>query len=216
MDQPHLEQNLASHTSSSRTARDYLDKILQDRFILPVPSDMASYLKLLLAERKIMQNNGDLFQGVNQNQLIEVLNRNLPHNPRKIKLFFAAWERYLKLIKPQWLRASVATATPSKDWRITVILCYLAVYEEPIYRCIELAPEQFLNELVDFVNGGTVNSPLYADLSLPPDMPMTASVNDSDNPKCYLWIARLVEELRAQPQLLNAASIRFHLIDSLK
>lgn len=219
MDQNHLEKNLQPFKNKPRAARDYLDKMLQDRFVLPVPRDMKYYIHTLLDNRKIVDSHPELFTGTTIDELAETLNNNLPHNPRKIKLFLAVWQRYLELISKQ-------KPVDSLDWRITVILCYLTVYEEPIYRSIELAPGKFASELLNFVRGtyphGDPEDDIYHGLELPPNAPV-ASGGTSTGPTAakysphYFWIASLINKVFiSNPSVNQDETIRHHLIDSRK
>jgi hypothetical protein len=213
MDQKHLEENLPPFKDKPRAARDYLDKMLQDRFVLPVPTDMKVYISGLLEKREIPPTTASaLFNGVTRDDVTNTLNDNLPHNPRKIKLFLAAWQRYLDIISKQ-------SASQNLDWRITVILCYLAVFEEPIYRSIELAPEKFADELIKFVDGlhtpTTNDDTVYKGLALPPKLPVSGGMSGSsmtNNSHHYFWISPLIKEI--VPSAPTATIIRLHLIDS--
>jgi hypothetical protein len=62
---------------------------------------MEEYIKRLLnpAEdnelKKMLQQRFDLKEPDWPDVLIETLNKNLPHNPRKVKAFLSAWKLYL-------------------------------------------------------------------------------------------------------------------------
>ena len=228
MDQDHLEQNLGSistYKDKPRSAREYLDKMLQDRFVLPVPTNMKAYLESLLETRKIMEKHTALLLTTTQVILIDTLNDNLPHNPRKIKLFFSAWERYLGLITQQ-------QELPGLNWQITIILTYLAVFEEPIYRSIEISPVYYNDELLRFIRTRANELAEYKGLELPPGLPLfpgtesSSSDLDSENQQqksrnkdndtlsyqCrnIFRIAYLIEQIGS----IQATTIGRHLVDS--
>jgi len=127
--------------------------MFQNVFLLPVPADVQHYIeqilisdtgdfKTLLVNRFGLQNN-------DWPTLIATLNDNLPHNPRKLKGFIAAWKVYT---------GALANRHPNiqLDWRLLLILNYLGQFEEPLFRRVEIDPG-FYSDVLTFCQRG--NSP---------------------------------------------------------
>ncbi|MBM3459094.1 MAG: hypothetical protein FJX77_11255, partial [Armatimonadetes bacterium] len=176
VDRRHLEDTLARVLSarpgdSPRSeelfrARDYLDKMFQQFFPLPTPPRVTRFAGEILncADAVTRQIREDRFGFQDWNEICRAVDQNLEHNPRRIKAFLAAWQTTLRLLDDQ---------TPEGDtlnWRLTLILTYLAVFEEPIYRRIEQHPVRYLSELQEFSLGAAVLSHVraYQALSGPP------------------------------------------------
>jgi hypothetical protein len=62
--------------------------------------------------------------------LVKTLDACLPRNPRKVKGLVAAWKLYAVLLAEQKPQEAF-------DWRVTLVLNYLAQFEEPLYRKVE-------------------------------------------------------------------------------
>lgn len=226
MDQAHLEQSLTHALpdgDDTRIARNYLDKMIQDRFVLPIPQDIEKYLGSLLDKYRLKTNYFGLFKDYEAQHIVDVISKNLPHNPRKIKLFFAAWSRYLSLLYKQQYRSS-----GYYSWQLSIILTYLAVYEEPIYRAIEIEPQYYLNTLVPFCKGEIQGNSQLKDFLLPSDQ-LSGELNSSElntvdlkaetenykhpQESNIFWIARLINDVTSKT-IPNTETIKSHLINS--
>jgi hypothetical protein len=243
LDQQHLESSIARALTGERElwehrpkARDYLSKMFQSNFHLPVPSQTRQYIESLLA----FDEDGDFREQLqtlfNFNKkhlplLVETLDENLPHNPRKIKSFISSWKLYLDALQGAGL---------ALDWRLTLILQYLAHFEEPLFRRIEQALDFYNDELVPYCKTGYTNHPLFSGLELPYVKQAMASESDRagglgsrlsgaefsasqslDNGKDQrrplaepriFWISRLVNQLASQHTRLDGDDILRHLL----
>ncbi|MGH8547497.1 MAG: hypothetical protein ACRERU_02625 [Methylococcales bacterium] len=160
-------------------------------------------------------------------QLVTALDQNLPNNPRRIKAFVSSWKLYLDALP--------APAQGTLDWRLTLILQYLAQFEAPLFRRIEQAPAFYSNEFVGFCRSGYSAHPLFDGLERPYEMaqspqssdktgglddgsPLPVPANAADatrllpEPRIF-WISRLVRELAdAYGASLDEEMIRRHLV----
>lgn len=174
LDQQHLESSIAKALSGEKEswryrplARDYLSKMFQGLFLLPVPRSAANYVKKVLSpeDGDFKQKIEELFDFKDGNwaELERALDENLPHNPRKIKSFIASWKLYLDLLPDQ-------PAGEKLDWRLTLILHYLAQFEEPLFRKVEEAPAFYNDHIVQFCFNGQSNNWMFDGLERPYEM----------------------------------------------
>ncbi|MEP7341924.1 MAG: P-loop NTPase fold protein [Acidobacteriota bacterium] len=156
LDQQHLEETIARALSGEKetwqfryVARDYLNKMFQGLFLLPVPRRTTHFVEALLDKEDILfwQRLEQLFNFTEQDwpKLVQALDENLPHNPRKIKSFISSWKLYLDTLPEK---------TAKLDWRLTLVLHYLAQFEEPLFRKVEEAPEFYEDHIVRFCRLG--------------------------------------------------------------
>lgn len=172
LDQQQLERVITKALSGDKeiwrnrpTGRDYLSKMFQALFLLPVPRETKAYVNHLLGidflpsseqplttpdkrRRDQKKDFEDLlkelfgFQPGELPKLITAIDSNVPHNPRKIKSFISSWRLYIE---------SLCDRKVGKlDWRLTLILHYLAQFEEPIFRKIEQSPGFYNDQLLPF------------------------------------------------------------------
>ena len=178
LDQQQLEQVIAKAFSGDKEdrarfrpmARDYLSKMFQGIFLLPVPRDTKQYIRLLLdfdgdqdftARLDKLFGYGDFgFSKEDREVIVTALDENLPHNPRKIKSFISSWKLFLDALPDD---------RKDLDWRLTVILHYLAQFEEPLFRRVEQSPAFYNEEIVQFCRTGINinNSWMFDGLRLP-------------------------------------------------
>ncbi len=174
LDQQHLESSIAKALSGEKEtwryrplARDYLSKMFQGLFLLPVPRSAANYVKKILhpEDGDFKQKLEALFDFKDGDwaTLERALDENLPHNPRKIKSFIASWKLYLDLLPDQ-------PAGEKLDWRLTLILHYLAQFEEPLFRKVEEAPAFYNDHIVKFCFNGQSNNWMFDGLERPYEM----------------------------------------------
>ena len=188
LDQKHLEETIARVFSGKEQpwrfrplAREYLGKMFQCQFLLPVTPEVTRFIEQTLnfqASAELLNLLKNRFQLKSDTGLFADLNGCLPHNPRKIKAFIASWRLYLNLLTEQ-------KAIVTFDWRLTVVLNYLAQFEEPIYRKVEEAPGFFQDEVLRFCKSGEVSPqfrPLFDGLELPYKGPTPSSVTSSGIP----------------------------------
>ena len=248
IDQQHLESSIARALSGEKEtwryrplARDYLSKMFQTTFLLPVPRYTTDYVDQLLDRddgsfRNRLRLLFDLhfhdFVNDDWPRLVNALDLNLPHNPRKLKSFVASWKTYLDVLPPP------SAAERKLDWRLTLILQYLAQFEEPIYRRIEQFPDFYTQQLLGFCNRKLERPhPLFDGLELPAEDPTTQTAAQSaadpgalGEPRVitaaqsigkdalqllpeprFFWISRLVNEVAATLQAIDPDMIRHHL-----
>ncbi len=174
LDQQHLESSIAKALSGEKEtwryrplARDYLSKVFQGLFLLPVPRSAADYVKkvLNLDDEDFRQKLEKLFDFKDEDwlELERALDENLPHNPRKIKSFISSWKLYLDLLPDQ-------PADEKLDWRLTLILHYLAQFEEPLFRKVEEAPAFYNDHIVPFCREGYSAGWMFEGLERPYEM----------------------------------------------
>jgi hypothetical protein len=175
IDQQHLEQSIAKALSGEKEtwryrpmARDYLSKMFQSFFLLPVPRKTDEYVKELLdpteAEfNRCLQRLFAYNPATDEAKLVAALNENLPHNPRKIKSFVNSWKLYLETLPDQ-------PANEKLDWRLTLILHYLAQFEEPLFRKVEENPNFYSQHIVQFCRNGYSPHWLFDGLERPHDI----------------------------------------------
>lgn len=180
LDQKHLENAIAHELSSEESARyrplarEYLGKMFQCQFLLPVTRDMRPFIESILRfdDDAVFSSLISERFGVDRSariELIKSLNECLPHNPRKVKAFVAAWKVYLSLLAQQ--------GKGSLDWRITIVLNYLAQFEEPLYRKVEEAPGFLQDHIYRFCKVGQStyrSGSLFDGLELPYESPVTS------------------------------------------
>jgi hypothetical protein len=253
IDQTHLENSIARTLSGEKEtwryrplARDYLNKMFQATFLLPVPRDAVGYIEKLLDRddgnfRDSLANlfgivTGPTSQFVSPawDQLVQTLDRNLPHNPRKLKCFVASWKTYLDVLDPPALSAL------KLDWRLTLILQYFAQFEEPLYRRVEQFPDFYNQHILPFCQGRqTKPHPLFDGLEIPSDDPSgsadgtganesgslgsgsgtllggATSSDASGSPTIpeprFFWVSRLVNDLARTQVTIDQDAIRRHL-----
>ncbi len=245
IDQQHLENSIAKALSGEKEtwryrplARDYLSKMFQSVFHLPVPRATHQYIEQMLDFQdeafniRLTQLFG--FQEGDRKRLVEALNNNLPRNPRKIKSFIASWKLFLDALPalPNLQRL---------DWRLTLVLQYLAQFEEPLFRKIEQSPAFYSDELVKFCQLGFSPHPLFDGLELPYGTQHLSSESDKsgslgsaalsaglpavepskkDEPKRLpepriFWISQIINELAKEfGTKLKDELIMFHLLQS--
>jgi hypothetical protein len=203
LDQNHLERSIAKALSGERDtwphrplAREYLSKILQSLFHLPVPRHSSRYVEELLDPndedfKRQLENLFGLTQPVGWKQLVDALDRNLPHNPRKIKSFIASWKLYLDaLIGP-------VEGEEKLEWRLTLVLHYLAQFEEPLFRKVEEAPAFYFEQVLRFCRMGSTKHPLFHGLELPYK---SGSETDEEGGVGDVESGREKDESKSQPQ----------------
>jgi hypothetical protein len=178
LDQQHLETSIAKALSGEKEtwryrpiARDYLNKIFQNLFLLPVPRATHRYVEQLLrpeddplrAEFESQLAALFDFTGADWPALVRALDENLPHNPRKIKAFIYSWRLHLDALPEN---------PPEKlDWRLSLVLHYLAQFEEPLFRKVEEAPSFYNDVIVKFCQENVRSHYLLDDgLELPYEM----------------------------------------------
>ena len=239
MDQSHLESSIAktlsgeSATFSYRPlARDYLNKMFQNLFLLPVPRDISKYIRDLLdLDAKFKAQLAELFglTGEDTEFLVKALDRCLPHNPRKAKAFVSSWKLHLDMLP------SPTGPDSALDWRLSLILHYLAQFEEPLFRKVEEAPEFYDDHIVKFCLGRDVKGHWLIDgLELPyggaqsgdsseetgaiegnTELSTARSDDTAQNkprPRIF-WISRLINELARDNSInLSAEFINRHLV----
>lgn len=209
IDREHLEINIAKVLHGEKDgwnyrpiARDYLNKMFQHLFVLPTPGLTGDFLQSLWGANfrndRLWQTASRLFEWTGAGEtlaldaLMKTLDSNLPHNPRKIKSFLASWATSLEMVeKPD-------STGPSLDWRLSVVLHYLAQFEEPLFRKVEESPGFLSNEIFRFCRGSGANSPYFKGLELPYEMPAGSGVpeeNKEGPPPRTFWIARLISEI---------------------
>ncbi len=247
IDQQHLESLIARALSGESAtwryrplARDYLSKMFQTTFLLPVPRHANSYIDQLLDRddgnfherlRDLFDFSVGDFTAGDWPKLVAALDVNLPHNPRKLKSFIASWKTYLDVLP------SRANGEGKLDWRLTVILQYLAQFEEPLYRRIEQFPHFYNQHLLPFSKGmQSKPHPLFDGLEIPvegaaapvrsiadesgalsggtPPAPGTGDKTDDNQPlpePRFFWISRLINELAQDQKEIEPEAIRRHL-----
>ena len=244
IDQNHIERSIAKALSGAAQtwdhrpfARDYLSKIFQNLFHLPVPRHMSNYLEHLLdrSDASFRTQLADLF-GVTDTEwkhLVDALDKNLPHNPRKMKSFISSWRLHLDSLP------EAEKDAPKLNWRLSLILHYLAQFEEPLFRKIEEAPAFYSNHVVRFCQKKDVGpSRLFDGLELPyahptfgseseekgeldssppPRTPEEADRQTEDKGKSLreprvFWISRLVNELATEGMIMDDERIYRHLL----
>lgn len=117
-------------------AREYLEKIVQTSLLVPRPVSIDDYVAHLLTQEK---------------QVVQLLGRKwfnkcLPHNPRKIKSFITSYRLYLRMLDAQFVRYGLDKTSLNIEY--AAVLCYLAHFEEEIYRAVERDPEYFETILI--------------------------------------------------------------------
>jgi hypothetical protein len=245
IDQKQLEEAIAKVLSGQDEtwryrplARDYLSKMFQGLFLLPVPVSARQYLDgLLNREDKSFRQRLEVLFGWKDEDwdaLIKALDESLPHNPRKIKAFISSWKLMLSLLPDP------PPGAERLQWRLTVILNYLGQFEEPIFREVEEAPGFYSDQIVPFCQYGLSSHVLFEGLKVPYNAspaeaelkggfggtppPATESAlsppEDAQGDKAkpappprVFWISRLVNELRGdRGRSISEAEVRRHLL----
>ncbi|MCI0485524.1 MAG: KAP family NTPase [Blastocatellia bacterium] len=234
LDQQHLENSIAKALSGEKEtwryrpmARDYLSKIFQTLFHLPVPRRTSEYVeKVLDSQDEDFKRRLDELFALTANdwpKLVRALDENLPHNPRKIKSFITSWKLYLDSLP------KIENENDRLDWRLTLILHYLAQFEEPLFRKVEEAPAFYSDHILKFCRGEFSVSPhpLFYGLERPYEMSRideTGNLDDEsgglDDPGStsgseqkkdeskplaeprIFWISRLVVQLAKETTLM--------------
>lgn len=248
LDQERLEEIIARTLSDRddretlQRARIYLSKILQHSFLLPLPETIQPFTRRLLmasgishaAEsrtaspkdalqggpplRILLEESFGLEKGQFPEMIVEELDRSLPHNPRKTKAFLSSWILYLQLL--------VERSDEPLDWRLTVVLNYLAQFEEPIFRVIERSPERYNTELLRFCETGDWTLPVFEGIEwrgTPPSEQLSEETGELErrmsSPKTnqqrpwrtrWLHVDELILEMGEQP----VPKLRSHLLGS--
>jgi len=191
IDQQHLEISIARALSGEKEtwphrslARDYLSKMFQTTFLLPVPRNANKYIDELLDHDdgnfhdRLHQLFGLRVRDFTNDEwplLVRALNWNLPHNPRKLKSFIASWKIYLDMLP------APADGEDKLNWRLTLILQYLAQFEEPLYRRVEQFPNFYNQHLLPFCQRKLKKPhPLFDRLELPDEEPGTQADAPTD------------------------------------
>ncbi len=124
--------------------------MFQSFFHLPVPRVTDNYLHELLDPSDVdfkacFQRlfNFDLSVAGNWKTLTKALDENLPHNPRKIKSFVNSWKLYIESLPDP-------PAGQPLYWRLTMVLHYLAQFEEPLFRKVEENPAFYADHIARF------------------------------------------------------------------
>lgn len=249
IDQQHLESSIARALSGEKEtwryrplARDYLSKMFQSMFLMPVPRTVRDYIDLLLdrdegAFHETLRNLFNIkvidFTTDDWLELVEALDLNLPHNPRKLKSFIASWKTHLDMLP-------VSPQNKEKlDWRLTLILQYLAQFEEPLYRRVEQFPNFYNQYLLPFCQRQVTRPhPLFDGLEIPaeettvqaeigtategepgalgsPPTVITSTSEKSDGQTLpeprFFWISRLINEVAKGQKTIEPEVIRRHL-----
>lgn len=236
IDQKHLEESVSRVLSKDEdtrryrpAAREYLSKMFQCQFLLPVPGTVAR----LVHETLDVAQGGPLAVILKTRcgsvtfdftKLTKTLDQCLPHNPRKVKSFIAAWKLYMSLLPAQQPAPAVI------DWRFTLILNYLAQFEEPLYRKVEESPGFYSDRVVAFCSDPkkVLPDPLFDGLEVPDDVrieienatgatsssPPSKSSDEKPSPvPRVFWISRLIREHSAEVgQALTPDFVRAHLL----
>jgi hypothetical protein len=242
IDQQHLEISIAKALSGEKEtwrfrplARDYLGKMFQTIFPLPMPRNARNYIDLLLDrdDRAFHHNLRTLFgltiedfQNDDWPRLVQALDRNLPHNPRKLKSFVASWKTYIDVL----LRSD---GEPLLEWRLTLILQYLAQFEEPLYRRIEQFPNFYADHLLAFCEKKPeAPHSLFRGIELPSEEQASTLLNQQstesgelgstgsggkvdasklDPEPRFFWISGLINDLGRDLKSISPEDIRRHL-----
>ncbi len=231
LDQQHLESSIAKALSGEKDtwryrplARDYLSKIFQIYFPLPVPRHTEEYVEQLLdaSDQRFKIRLARLFgfKGEDWSDLVAAIDENLPHNPRKIKSFISSWKLYLDSLP--------IPAGEKLDWRLTVILHYLAQFEEPLFRKVEQSPDFYPDHILPFCLRGLNRHYLFDDLELPYEILKSALASDerggltpppgkpqedesTTHPQSRVfWISRLVTQLAQDEAALKISDETIH------
>jgi len=250
IDQQHLESSIARALSGEKEtwryrplARDYLSKMFQTTFLVPMPRNANKYIDLLLDRddglfhgrlRELFDFSLEDFTNEDWPRLVRALDVNLPHNPRKLKSFIASWKTYLDVLP------APADGGGKLDWRLTLILHYLAQFEEPLYRRVEQFPNFYNQHLLPFCQRQLIRPhPLFDGLEIPAEEPVShpavtpTAANESGalsvtptasgsapekkddaqplpEPR-FFWISRLINELAKEQKTIEPDAIRRHL-----
>ena len=242
VDQQHLEETIArilpgekEDSPRRHVARDYLNKMFQGSFVLPVPRQTTRYVETLLSkeDKLFCQRLEQLFEFTDADwpELVQALDENLPHNPRKIKSFISSWKLYLNTLPEK---------ASKLNWRLTLVLHYLAQFEEPLFRKVEEAPEFYEDHVVRFcllgesldwrfklielpyessaapASGTSGGTPITEDTgSISPTTVKAGDVAQADggakSPHRVFWISRLIRRIRNERGKLDRETILLHL-----
>lgn len=241
LDQQHLEESIARTLSGEKetwqfryVARDYLNKMFQGLFVLPVPRRATRYVETLLnkEDKFFWKRLEQLFEfnDADWPELVAALDENLPHNPRKIKSFISSWKLFLDTLPEK---------AEKLDWRLTLVLHYLAQFEEQLFRKVEEAPEFYEDHIVRFCKFGESVDWRFKWIELPYESPATASAasggtpakddkgdisspatksetavqagENTKSPHRVFWISRLVRKISNELGALDREMILRHL-----
>ncbi len=159
MDASHLETVVsgvltrADTASPSSRAREYLQKMFQQVFTLPMPDSAAGLIRTLIPEDLCRMTGAAL------DDLVLAADRNLEHNPRKIKSFINAWHTYHSVLHRQRMQ--------DVDWKIVFVLTYLQLFEPPLFRALELEQPPVWSRLLAVAEARPVAETPYCDLRAP-------------------------------------------------
>lgn len=239
LDQQHLEESIARTLSGEKetwqfryVARDYLNKMFQGLFVLPVPRRTSRYVETLLNKQDefFWKRLEQLFEFNDDDwpELVAALDENLPHNPRKIKSFISSWKLFLDTLPEK---------AEKLDWRLTLVLHYLAQFEEQLFRKVEEAPEFYEDHIVRFCKfgenvdwrfkwielpyessaapAGTAGSTTDDKGGISTGSPKTdSSIQSSESTKSphrVFWISPLIRKIAAEVGALDREMILRHL-----
>ena len=134
--------------SKSYLAREYLEKICQNIWHLPVVADQAGFLE------------GFLEDGPATEAVLRVIREYscLPANPRKIKAFANVVQRYF-----EHLGWGQKTIIGERDAQRGVIMAYLYQFHHDIYRFLEGSPK-FYGTIHNWASGETIDHEAFKDL----------------------------------------------------
>ena len=162
-----VEDKQKPHFSQFR-AREYLEKICQDLWHLPVLKDPHEYL-------------ADCLEGVPWAKTIGAIAKTsqcLPPNPRKIKTLGNVLRRYEPQLSAEKIDHNVAQ---KPHYQALVVACLYCFHPE-IYRRVELYPD-FLVEVVNWSNHlGSSDHELFRGLVLPQRKPDASTASDAATP----------------------------------
>jgi hypothetical protein len=137
--------------------REYLEKIVQTSFLVPRPVSITSYIEHLLKDEKsTVQELGKKW-----------FNKCLPHNPRKIKAYITAYRLYLKMLEAQFIHHGLDKTHLNIEY--AAVLCYLAHFEDEIYRAVESDPAYF-ETVFYFCNNNTPPDYRFEHLVIPTEL----------------------------------------------
>jgi KAP-like P-loop domain-containing protein len=187
-------------------AADYMSKIIQASYPLPLCSKPQDYLKSLLTTDVFVDPTTETLDTPNPDVWVaKILEHKLaPPNPRKIKAYVNGLAMYLSQLLPI-LRAS--EKLHGLDMELALIVSYLKLRSTGIYRILESYPE-FWDRLVGFCQSGRESlHPAFQGrrfLDIPKDDPTKNPATFSYDPafrdpadETVFRAARLIREWRA-------------------
>ena len=221
MDREHLERNITPCLKSGdrTTAREYLGKIFQNTFLLPSQGNTASYIGPLLSQTQrrgetvadeifltLLKKSFGFPEDKSWETLVTTLDKNLPHNPRKIKAFILSWKTYIQILAA----CPPLPASMKYDWEVTLILHYLGQFEEPLLRQLE-EDASFYEEIYKFCQSSMSRELAFRDIVPPYELrkgaPSLAEDEENKSTQRTFYIAPLVRVKALQPM----TTIHYHL-----